>query len=279
MRRSAPGACWRSIPRSAPTRWRSTIWTRRAPSRSKPSSSKPDEPLPLRAPSRSAPKRSRHTRFASCAASSRACFCTRAPNPARRSASYAWCHHPFRCSHSLFCKMFHVKHSFAHSPGGGADEVLRGRVAPAAGCPRRLSAPRAAASAPPVLVFGPVLQVFRLRGKQLPRTGLFTGRFASTSGRSDRASRGAEAKPLVANDVLCHEVEKLARAALFPASAAFAPVRSGQNYLGRRRSPSPPAGGKGARHDRGLHVKWGVGTFVRMVYCQRRKEEACGGSP
>ena len=101
-------------------------------------------------------------------------------------------------------------------------------MAPAAGCPRRLSTPRSAASAPPALVFGPVLQVFRLRGKQLPRTGLFTGRFASTSGRSDRASRGAEAKPPVANDVLCHEVEKLARAALFPASAAFAPVRSGQ---------------------------------------------------
>lgn len=137
----------------------------------------------------------------------------------------------------------------------------------------------AAANVSPALVFEPVLQVFRLRGKQLPRTGLFTGRFASTSGRSDRASRGAEAKPLVANDVLCHEVEKLARAALFPASAAFAPVRSGQNYLGRRRSPSPPAGGKGARHDRGLYVKWGVGTFVRMLYCQRRKEEACSGSP
>ena len=137
----------------------------------------------------------------------------------------------------------------------------------------------AAANVSPALVFGPVLQVFRLRGKQLPRTGLFTRRFESASGRSDRVSRGVEAKPLVANDVLCHEVEKLARAALFPASAAFAPVRSGQNYLGRRRSPSPPAGGKGARHDRGLYVKWGVGTFVRMVYCQRRKEEACSGSP
>ena len=158
--------------RSAPTRWRSTIWTRRAPSRSKPSSSKPDEPLPLCAPSRSASERSRHTRFASCAASSRACLCTRAPGfPARRSASCAWCQHPFRCSHSLFCKMFHVKHSFADRPGG-ARARYRGRVAPAAGCPRRLSARRAAASAPPALVFGPVLQVFRTRGKQLPEDRL-----------------------------------------------------------------------------------------------------------
>ena len=203
--------------------------------------------------------------------------------------------------------MFHVKHPAALGAGAAHQEEVRAgsslrfalrtlRPAPSSPAPARdPRTQRASAQYAPIHLrkhspasfrvarLEPIsripLQLFRLRGKQLPRTGLFTGRFASTSGRSDRASRGAEAKPLVANDVLCHEVEKLARAALFPASAAFAPVRSGQNYLGRRRSPSPPAGGKGARHDRGLHVKWGVGTFVRMVYCQRRKEEACGGSP
>lgn len=136
----------------------------------------------------------------------------------------------------------------------------------------------AAANVSPALVFEPVLQVFRLRGKRLSRTGFFIRRFASASGRSDRASRGVEAKPPVANDALCHEVEKLARAAPFPAPAIFAPVRSRQNSPGRRRDPTPPAGGRGARHDRGLCVTQGVGTFVRMVYCWRRKEKACGRS-
>ena len=79
------------------------------------------------------------------------------------------------------------------------------------------------------------LQLFRLRGKQLPRTGLFTGRFASTSGRSDRASRGAEAKPPVANDVLCHEVEKLTSTGRISVSGTQPTV--GARPRGRNTSP------------------------------------------
>lgn len=79
----------------------------------------------------------------------------------------------------------------------------------------------AAANVSPALVFGLVLQVFRLRGKPFASTGFLTRRFASASGRSDWALRSVEDKPLVVNDGLCHEVEKLARAALFAADATF----------------------------------------------------------
>ena len=151
----------------------------------------------------------------------------------------------------------------------------------------RLPKPLDIASLPPGLqticgpgfLSGPSVQIFRLRGKAFENGNPFIRRFRSMENEAGALVGTVNEKPQVGFCRICHEVEKLARAALFPASAAFAPVRSGQNYLGRRRSPSPPAGGKGARHDRGLHVKWGVGTFVRMVYCQRRKEEACGGSP
>ena len=52
----------------------------------------------------------------------------------------------------------------------------------------------AAANVSPALVFGLVLQVFRLRGKPFASTGFLTRRFASASGRSDWALRSVEDK-------------------------------------------------------------------------------------
>lgn len=72
----------------------------------------------------------------------------------------------------------------------------------------------------PLQLFAPVLQIFRLCGKIIPRKNLVTRPFLSLEKRASRESPQGGGKPLVEVDRACHKVEKFTKPALNPARRA-----------------------------------------------------------
>ena len=93
----------------------------------------------------------------------------------------------------------------------------------------RLPKPLDIASLPPGLqticgpgfLSGPSVQIFRLRGKAFENGNPFIRRFRSMENEAGVLVGTVNEKPQVGFCRICHEVEKLARAALFAADATF----------------------------------------------------------